>query len=140
MPPGELARRNPNSNSEDPESWIEWLPLQPSEHEGEEGGDENPSGDDGAGQLVVVQEEEEKLPEEGEFSDAFTDEGQPIEDPCSYLKSRLTFHTKERYDTLIPRIIASINRRQPNKAGFSFSPRANDLSPRTNIVHDHPMY
>ncbi|KAJ5032192.1 hypothetical protein J3E74DRAFT_297011 [Bipolaris maydis] len=58
--------------------------------------------------------------EEDEYSDAFTEDGRRIENPHSYFKTRLNQHLEDKVASLIPRVIASINHRQPENAGFSF--------------------
>jgi hypothetical protein len=67
-----------------------------------------------------VQPVEERHFEEDEYSDAFTDDGKPIENPCTYIRPRLKLHMEQRLASLIPRVIAAINHRQPVNAGFSF--------------------
>ncbi|KAG9194492.1 hypothetical protein G6011_04527 [Alternaria panax] len=71
---------------------------------------------------------------EGEFSDAFTDEGQPIEDPCRYVRARLSSHRSGRYGELIPRVLASVNQRLSDNTGFSYQHQGRDFRPGRTLM------
>ncbi|KAJ5065038.1 hypothetical protein J3E74DRAFT_259339 [Bipolaris maydis] len=89
----EMERRDRNGDVARDDVIIRWLPI---------------------GSPEVTSQEED------EYSDAFTEDGRRIENPHSYFKTRLNQHLEDKVASLIPRVIASINHRQPENAGFSF--------------------
>lgn len=120
-PQDEIDRRDLNGDVAPENVRVRWLQLGSptlmveAEPEEENEGHDLEQSEEGANEPA-----EELYVEEDAFSDAFTDDGNPIENPHVYIQSCLRLHMEERLDTLIPRVIASVNQRQPENTGFSF--------------------
>ncbi|EUC42995.1 hypothetical protein COCMIDRAFT_102053 [Bipolaris oryzae ATCC 44560] len=121
----EMERRDRNGDVASENVIIRWLPIGPPEHTSQEHGNE-PETSESMSEFFQnlaneqLQHEESEEAEEVEYSDAFTDDGQSIENASDYLKTHLNQHLQDKVASLIPRVIASVNHRQPENAGFTF--------------------
>ncbi|XP_014557301.1 hypothetical protein COCVIDRAFT_97548 [Bipolaris victoriae FI3] len=130
--PDEMERRDRNGDVARENVVIRWLPIGSPEDTSQEIGNDaettesmselfqNLANEQIQHEFEKVGEVDEVEEEEDEYSDAFTDDGRPIENPSSYFKTRLNQHLEDKVASLIPRVIASVNHRQPENAGFSF--------------------
>jgi hypothetical protein len=123
----ELAQRDPNQKVFAEPTDVRWIPIRsetegpPSEIDDEEAA--RLERQEAARQEAARNEEERRKREQEDkedldYSDAWTDNGKPIVNPREYLTKHL--FSQNNYRELIPRVIASINDRQPEGAGFSF--------------------
>ncbi|KAJ4368013.1 hypothetical protein N0V83_006368 [Neocucurbitaria cava] len=74
------------------------------------------------------------VPERATYDDTWTDQGEPITNPCDYLSRHLLSPHEHRYPELIPRVLASINDRQFSGAGFSFQHNNRILRPGRTLI------
>ncbi|KAF5847477.1 hypothetical protein GGP41_000174 [Bipolaris sorokiniana] len=137
----EMDRRDRNGDVASKNVVIRWLPIGPPEDTSQEVGNEAETTEsmsemfqnlaneqiqheveevEAAEEVQEVEQVEGVKEEEDEYSDAFTDDGRPIENPSGYFKTRLNQHLEDKVASLIPRVITSVNHRQPGNAGFSF--------------------
>ncbi|KAJ6200251.1 hypothetical protein J3E72DRAFT_392108 [Bipolaris maydis] len=126
----EMERRDRNGDVARDDVIIRWLPIGSPEVTSQEVGNEAETTESMSELFQALANEQiqhefaeveavEEV-EEDEYSDAFTEDGRRIENPHSYFKTRLNQHLEDKVASLIPRVIASINHRQPENAGFSF--------------------
>jgi hypothetical protein len=119
----ELSRRNANGNVSADAVEVTWTPIPDVPDEDPQSDPKSPAlgSDRSSGDLASKGPGDgEEPPEALEYSDNWTDNGEPIEDSCDYLRRNLLNAKRQQYNELIPRVLASINNRQPRLGGFSF--------------------
>jgi hypothetical protein len=116
----ELERRDPNGDVALEDTTVRWRRL-----------DAPPLGSQSDNEAVAEGAGSES---ESGFSDAFTDEGKPIEDPCAYARAHLLSDQQERYRELIPRVLASVNYRLSEATGFSYQHQDQTFRPGRTLL------
>ncbi|KAI4671648.1 uncharacterized protein J4E78_000144 [Alternaria triticimaculans] len=86
----------------------------------------------GPGNPGVPEEVEEESGDD--FTDTFTDAGEPIKDLGAYMRAQLLSHQQSRYRELIPRVLASVNYREKEATGLSYQHEGQTFRPGRTLL------